>query len=198
MDPHGSFLEFLKKDVCKNIDVYRDGLQKQKYQTAQPSRETSKRNSYLTQPIEDARLNTDHISFEPPRNERPFQHVFDKMMTAPSHTANIETSKKSWQPYNCNKTVNNKSSVAYDILSHNANGYSGVEMPSIIERKVANRKKGVTEFGDLTRVTALRMNVFHNEALEKNSTIFRKKTGEFTHMYDAAVRNGNISMPFKK
>ena len=207
IDPNGSFLEFTRKDVCRNIDIYRDTLKKiAQDRTANPtqrpshlpSRQSAVDSSLINQTYNNTRISTDHISYEPPKSVRPFQKIYDQIIIQPAHTANIETAETSWKPFNSIKTLNNKSSVGYDILSNGSNKYSACDVPSIMERKITNRKKGVAEYADLTRVTALRMNAVHNEAYERNFNVFKKKTGVFTHMYDAAVRNGGISNPFKK
>ncbi len=148
--------------------------------------------------IHSSRLPTDHISFEPPQSKLKFQSVYDSMLTTPKYSTNFETSKDGWMPKNQLKTVCNKSSVPYNIIAHSRDVYSGCEMVGVLDRKVTNRKKGVVEFSDLTRVSALKMNEQYNSMYEADSTMFRKKTGMFTFMYDAAVRNGGISLPFSK
>jgi hypothetical protein len=203
VDPNGSFLEFTKKDVCKNIDIYRDTIGHIAQGTAFTARNQShvqsrQKNKEGNQTCNSTLLSTDHISYALPKSQRPFQKIFDQIITQTAHTANIETADKSWEPYNCVKTLTNKSSVGYDILSYAPNKYCGCEVPSILEKKITNRKKGVAEYADITRVTALRMNAVHNEAYKINFNIFKKKTGMFTHMYDAAIRNGGMSNPFKK
>lgn len=95
------------------------------------------------------RLPTDHISFEPPARTIPFQKVFDLTLTKPGYSTNFETGASSWVPKDQLKTVCNKSSVAYNIIAHTPNTYSGAEVLGVLDKKVTNRKKGVAEFSDL-------------------------------------------------
>ena len=66
----------------------------------------------------------------------------------------------------------------------------------VLDRKAANRKKGVCEYSDLTRVSALKKNQIYGNMFTANQLMFRKKTGIFSYMYDSAIRNGGISLPF--
>lgn len=141
-------------------------------------------------------LKTDHISFDPPANERKFQKVYDYMITQPHYSANYQN-KEGWVEKTGHKTVNNRSSVGYNIISNKDNAYSGAQMVRILDKKVTNRKKGVAEFYDLTHVSAIKANSEYNDAYTRNPKVFYKRMGIFTNTYDAAVRNGNPDGPFK-
>ena len=96
------------------------------------------------------------------------------------------------------KTVNNRSSVPYNILSNGDNTYSGAQILRNLDKKLTNRKKGLAEIYDLMRVTALKVNEGHKIAYEHNPKVFYRKLGIFNNTYDAAVRNGNPDGPFKR
>ena len=93
-------------------------------------------------------------------------------------------------------TLNNRSSVTHNIISHQENKISGIVDMGTLNTKMNHRKKGITEYADLSRVTALRSSESHGDAFGKNVNIFKRKTGIFTHMYDAAGRHGYLNMPF--
>ena len=57
-------------------------------------------------------------------------------------------------------------------------------------------KKGIGEYGDLMRITAINHNVDHNNAYKENSKVFRRHNGVFTYLYDSAHRFGE-NKPFK-
>ena len=95
------------------------------------------------------------------------------------------------------KTVNNRSSVQYNIISNGDNSHSGAQIVRTLDKKVTNRKKGLAEFYDLTRVAAIKTNQGHQEAVTNDPKVFYRKLGIFTNTYDAAVRNGNPNGPFK-
>ena len=57
-------------------------------------------------------------------------------------------------------------------------------------KNAVNFRKGVAEFSDIQRPTALNRNIDHEAALKINPQVFRRKDGIFTHLYDAAARFG--------
>ena len=93
---------------------------------------------------------TDNISFDPPANDRPFQRVFDEMLTKPKYNINVR-SINGWKPYEGEqlKTVNNRSSVTHNIISHEKNPHSPGLVLGLLDKKVSNMKKGVGEYTDL-------------------------------------------------
>jgi hypothetical protein len=212
IDPHDGLKEFLKKDVIKNIDVHRDNTCRKDDLEARKdciSIGTAKRfpNRVGAHSVSEGnldygvvprfqRLCTDHISFEPPENERTFQRVFDKMMIKAPYAGNWQ-SKAGWKPVEGHQTVNNRSSVKHDIINFQTNPRAGIKILNTLDTKITNRKKGLAEFTDKTRVTALKINQDHLNAYNENPKVFHRKTGIFSHMYDASARNGNLSMPFK-
>jgi len=208
LDPLGSFNEFIKKDVIKNIDLHQteskrvDDLESRKHFPAIGTTKTiigGKVSSKRAISLEGAGrtiLKTDHISFDPPANERKFQKVYDYLVTQPRYSANSQN-KNGWVEKKGHRTVNNRSSVLYNIISNEENTYSGAQIVRILDKKITNRKKGVAEFYDLTHVSAIKSNAEYNEAINNNPKVFYKKMGIFTNTYDAAVRNGNPDGPFK-
>jgi hypothetical protein len=61
--------------------------------------------------------------------------------------------------------------------------------PSVKDGIHANRKKGVVEYADLSRLTHPRYIPDHKEALLNNPKAFVRVTGSFSRLYDVAVRN---------
>jgi hypothetical protein len=61
--------------------------------------------------------------------------------------------------------------------------------PSVKDGISANRKKGVIEYADLTRLTHPRYMPDYKEAIGNNPRVFARTTGSFTRLYDLAVRN---------
>ena len=135
----GSSNEFLRKDIIKNIDIHRDLTNRVDdidSRRAYPAigttmkitggrivgdRPTSLEETNASRVV---RLKTDHISFNPPANVQKFQRVYDRMVTRPPYSGNFET-QKGWMEMSGYKTVNNRSSVTYNIISNDLNAYSG-------------------------------------------------------------------------
>eukprot|EP00350_Pseudokeronopsis_sp_OXSARD2_P010908 CAMPEP_0170548268 /NCGR_PEP_ID=MMETSP0211-20121228/6606_1 /TAXON_ID=311385 /ORGANISM="Pseudokeronopsis sp., Strain OXSARD2" /LENGTH=118 /DNA_ID=CAMNT_0010853735 /DNA_START=345 /DNA_END=698 /DNA_ORIENTATION=+ len=107
------------------------------------------------------------------------------------------TSKKSWEPYQSDsKSINNRSSVKHNIISHEENNYTPSLVIGLMDKRLTNIKKGIAEFGDIQRPTALNQNMEHLNSLKDNPDIFKRKNGAFTYLYDSAHRFGE-SKPFK-
>ncbi len=122
----------MKKDPFYNIDVHRDarppppdisylsnkwavGTKKANFSKVDDSgnlvRTSIETRSFPRNP-------TDVISYDPPADERPFQRVFDEMLTKPKYNINKLSSNPWVPPNNNNKTINNRSSVQHNIISH--------------------------------------------------------------------------------
>ena len=118
------------------------------------------------------------------------------MITKPKYSIN-DTSKTPWVPLaGCSKTINNRSSVAHNIISHEGNDHSPNMQIGLLDKKVNNKKKGIGEFSDLQRITSVNINHEHRNAYHTDQHIFKRKNGVFTHLYDAAARFGE-DKPFK-
>ena len=100
-------------------------------------------------------------------------------------------------PYNSDsKTLNNRSSVPHNIISHEPNKHSPGVTLGLLDKRVTNMKKGIGEIGDLARPTALNPNNAYLKAYNENPNTFKLKDGIFSHLYDAAHRFGE-DKPFK-
>lgn len=141
---------------------------------------------------------TDHISINIPKilkteEKDSFLNLKKKMG---NHT---ESTSKGWVPLdNAIKSLSNLSSVQYNILSPQEpnNSSAAIEL-KILDKKLANRKKSIGEFYDLTMNYHPKINKEFRETYDSNKNIFHIRTGIFSHMYDNAHRNGNISVPFR-
>lgn len=130
--------EFIKKDPIRNIDVYRDSRPPPPDISNLSTKWAIGTKNYIAKTEKvtgDGRLDrtnieskpfwvknpTDNISFEPPpASERPTQKVFDEMVTKPKYNINV-CSNHPWIPFNAGpdaKSVNNRSSVSHNIISH--------------------------------------------------------------------------------
>jgi hypothetical protein len=93
--------------------------------------------------------------------------------------------------------VNNRSSVGYNIVSHEKHSVSGTLVINLLDKNVTNRKKGVAEISELGRPFNEHWNNHYNDIYSKKPNVFRVYNGIFSHMYDAAHRNGNMVVPFR-
>ena len=65
-----------------------------------------------------------------------------------------------------------------------------------MDRNIHHRRKGISEYSDLTKTFSTNFNKNYSRLLTENPYRFHKYTGIFSEMYDAAHRNGNIIEPF--
>lgn len=120
-----------------------------------------------------------------------------KSLFGPHH----ETINYSWIPQK-GTTINNRSSVNYNIISPKENKddefWSKKIELSLMNKKINNRQKNIAEFSDLTAPFGLRINREFENQYNYNPDIFKNYMGIFSHMYQMSQRNGNLSVPFRK
>ena len=90
------------------------------------------------------------------------------------------------------QTIRNRTSAEHDIITHEPNPNSTLAYVAAHRhvKNACNFRKGVAEFSDMLRPTAMNINVDHEAALKQNPGVFKRKDGIFTHLYDAAARFG--------
>ena len=73
-------------------------------------------------------------------------------------------------------------------------------MDSRKNNKNFHTEKSISEFIDLSRVSAPNINEVYNKAFSKNHSIFRRTTDMFTEYYQLYKKYGNglIDKPFQK
>ncbi len=215
-DPNGARIEFIKHDIIRPLErpnhfpIIENKSEQEKWALGttkqamalenlpkvQQFREYNFKTKSEEQPCHSSLQKTDHISIRIPefkhKNEQEsYLNMKNKMG---SHT---ETFKEAWIPQGNFKTMNNRSSVTYNIISCDKNETSGAIILKMMDTKLNNKKKGVTEFSDLTRLNNPNINKKFRGYYEENNKIFNVYNGIFSHMYDAAHRNGNIVVPFR-
>ena len=216
IDPEGNFKNFIKRDPTKNIDVHRDrkfdsrhednvkipvgqvpfGTTKCTYKKGLSTDGRLKREELGILAKTFPRNPTDNISSDPPAQERPFQGLFDRMVSSSKYEKNTRTNHP-WVPKEVViQTLNNRNSVTHNIISHQENSRTGaLEYTQMRDAKV-NRAKGLGEFNDMKRLTAINTNKDHVQAMGVNQSVFKRKDGIFTHLYNSAARFGE-DKPFK-
>lgn len=119
------------------------------------------------------------------------------MLTKSKYNINSSTFEHGWKPFTQEgKSINNRSSVKHDIISHTDNKYAPVITLGLMDKRVTNMKKGLGEYGDLRRVTSINTNKEFVAAYDSDNNAFKRKDGIFSHLYDAAHRFGETK-PFK-
>ena len=120
------------------------------------------------------------------------------MVTKPKYNINVE-SNHPWIPYYGGpnaKKINNRSSVSHNIISNQPNELTSALVVGLLDKNVTNMKKGMGEYRDLQRVTAINKNPEFLKAIGDNQDLFKRKNGIFTYLYDSAARFGETK-PFK-
>ena len=140
-------------------------------------------------------LKTDHIGIKVPKIKKiEKKNSFLKLKE--DYSVSTETKKENrWICYDSKNSIKNLSSTEYNII--NFRPILGVNSNFEMMNKTLNcRKKGNGEYLDLTKTFRVNNNKDFIEKYESNPTRFRKFTGIFSNMYDAAHKNGNIIPPF--
>lgn len=184
-DPVGVWLEFVKKDIVSNIDVHRDLRPKPlpSINSNKPAIGCTKktRSSVPEKPKVEYVIPTDRISFAKP--DASMKRTF----TSPSS----DFAEKGWVARTQPTSFINCQSTKYNIINFQ-------EQPSAVVRKTAlidaRRFKGLGELQDLATTN---LNPGFAEKHQQFPQAHYRKTGIFTHVYDAAARHGYITMPFE-
>jgi hypothetical protein len=217
-DPKGNYSEFIKNDLIKPITRSREPLPKiettsQKWALRTdkncPSEEKVPRIQQFKEyffpnrtqeEIDNYRssfLKSDYVSIRIPKIKKK-QDNESFLFLKNKFGVHTETLHDAWLPQGNFKTMNNRSSVVYNIINQKENNFSGCIVMNTLDKKVASKKKGLTEFSDLTRIYHHNLNPKHEELLKTNPNIFQIHKGIFSQIYDAAHKNGNIILPFSK
>ena len=140
-------------------------------------------------------LRTDHIGIKIPKIKKiEKKNSFLKLKE--DYCVSTETDKQNWwRPFPIKNLGKNSSSKEYNIINFKPilEKNSNFEM---MNKTINYRKKGNGEFNDLTRTFRVNVNKVFREKFEQNPNRFRRFTGIFSNMYDAAHKNGNIIRPF--
>jgi hypothetical protein len=193
VDPDGGFIEFLKKDVIRNIDVHRDTVQRVEDLEALKNRipvGCTKVIREQRKPSAPApyRITTDHISFQPPA------FTSQGPPPIPQYTK-ANTTKEGWVAPRSQFTLSNCHSTGYNIVNFQENPHAVIRKATNLH---AGRAKGITQFSDLNRPYNPNFNQEFARVLSEDPKTFYRRTGIFSHMYDAAARHGYMTMPFEK
>ncbi len=140
-------------------------------------------------------VENDNINIKPPKIKDGNKNKFLKMKQ--KFNSSVEMKEHCWQVKVAENSINNRSSVSYNIISQDENKVSGWRMPKALDVKVNNMKKGVSEYYDLSRLQAPNYSPKFAESLEKNKEQFRGFNGIFSNVYVSSHRNGNLIQPFK-
>ena len=141
-------------------------------------------------------LTTDHIGIKIPRLSKTNSDKSFIKMKADYSSSNETKTENQWVPYiakNINSN-NNISSKDYNII--NFRPINSRKNIFILNKSVNFRKKGVSEYNDLTNVYNSNFNKEYSTKFLENPKRFYKYNGAFTNMYDASIRNGRITLPF--
>ena len=140
-------------------------------------------------------LRTDHIGIKIPKIKK-IEKINSFLKLKEDYCVSTETDKQNWwRPFPIKNLGKNSSSKEYNIINFKPilEKNSNFEM---MNKTLNYRKKGNGEFNDLTRTFRVNVNKVFREKFEQNPNRFRRFTGIFSNMYDAAHKNGNIIRPF--
>ena len=103
-----------------------------------------------------------------------------------------------WIPFTTKNSQNNRNSVPYNILTNEENSLTGKMHIKLEDKNIYHKKKGVCEFSDFRNPYYHNFNKEFNKLYTDNSNRFHAYNGVFSNMYDAASKNGNIYLPFRR
>ena len=198
IDPLGSFVEFVRHDVTRNIDIHRDNFSRKEDLEARKNLVAigctkKQRPDVAPKTPVPYKITTDVISFHRPE-ARPLQTAGAGVL-ARTQFSKSNTSKEGWVAQRPPHTLNNCQSTNYNIINFQDNPNAVMRQTTNIDAK---KHKGITEYADIMNQYTAKVNKDYVHAYNADPNSFKKRTGIFTHMYDAAARQGNIIVPFEK
>lgn len=155
----------------------------------------SKRNSNSIEKYQSSFLGTDNIAIRVPQiNDVIKKNLFlTKKLQYGSHSESIQNKEID---DNQGKTLFNKSSVIYNIISQEIN--QNDVKSNLLDQRINFKKARMGAFCDQTKVYCTNVNKDYKIKLEKDDHLFHNYKGIFSNMYDIAHKNGNLIVPFRK
>ena len=220
INPEQTFIDFINKDVKKPLNRSELRLESEKYIPSDPLKWSvnctyrcndekllpkysyfknynfSKRNEDDVKNYKNFFLETDHISIRPRVIKSYDKNSF---LNVKSKYGPFSESKDCWIPKTYkNGTVANLNSVPYNIINNLDDNISGKRGNELLDKTLNNRKKGIAEFEDIKNPSNPKFNKEFHDLINENNKIFYNVKGAFSDLYDAAAKNGNIYLPFRR
>eukprot|EP00826_Nyctotherus_ovalis_P056972 TRINITY_DN7779_c0_g1_i3.p1 TRINITY_DN7779_c0_g1~~TRINITY_DN7779_c0_g1_i3.p1 ORF type:complete len:281 (-),score=40.03 TRINITY_DN7779_c0_g1_i3:176-1018(-) len=98
------------------------------------------------------------------------------------YTVSNETFKEGWVDNWRPKVTTNYESSRFNTINHGVGEGNSVTKMFLRDEKIFHRLKGIAEYCDLTRVSAVNTNEKYNETLKTSSKCFYKKGETFTNL----------------
>lgn len=220
-NPDQSYIEFISKDINKPLERPNLHEKAEKYIPSNPLRWSigctyhcndknlvpkysnfkeyyfSERKNSDVEKYESSFLPTDHISIRVPEINKIYNE--DSFLNMKRKYGSFAESESHWVPrvYK-NGTIANRNSVNYNILNNSENNISGKREDALLDKNANHKKKGVAEFEDFRNPSNPNFNYRYQNLFKDNDKIFFNYKGVFSDLYDSAVKNGNIYMPFRR
>ena len=137
-----------------------------------------------------------HVSGAGKSLVKPFESVIDGAKALKPYTVSAETYQKSWiDPASARQYTSGYESAKFDIVSH-GNGQDANELKKLYrsDPRVCNRVKSITQYAELTKLTAPKFNAEYQNILKSNPWCFTKSTSLCNRYCDTAKSHG----PFYK
>ena len=115
-------------------------------------------------------------NMESTKDNKPFESVISSMENAKHYTASAENSQASWEFKGKPQISSNYESTKFNLINH-TNGPNGSISQMIKNNdKVFHRVKSVSEYADICRVSAERVNQDYFNSIKDNPKCFLKTT----------------------
>ena len=142
-------------------------------------------------------LSSDHVSIREPKIDKIYGE--DSYLNRKAKWGAHVESTKSWVPREYSDCTScNRSNVDYDIINFKKNESPNSGGSSILNGKFNNKKKGVAEFSEFKNPYNPNFNVEYQNIYENDPNAFKSYKGICGNLYDSALKNGSIYMPFRK
>ena len=129
---------------------------------------------------------------------RPFEHMVDAIKNAKPYTVSAETFQHSWIDRGRPQTTNNYESAKFNIINHSYGQNASITALIKDNPKACYKVKGIAEYCDLARVSAIKQNHEYQEKIKANPTCFLKAGAICAAQCDVGKSYGPCYKLFKK
>lgn len=188
-----------RKELLPKLDPYKEyNFLNKSYKSLDINSKNNEDENYKINEIN--YLPTDHISIREPKLSKSIDNNDLKnfpFLKLKGEYCNTSDSNSFWVPRNnSDKSLSNKSSVDYNIINNKNENFYENNNESMLNKTLFNKKKGIAEFESTQRLYGPHFNQTFLRLIKENGDRFKKYRGIFSELYDSAIKNGNIYVPF--
>ena len=131
-------------------------------------------------------------------NSYPFENLVENMSNMKAYGVSNQSGNNGWKDMPHDKKIDNHQASNFHIISHSHSNPHSLKHILTHEPRACYKVKGISEYNDLTRVTAAKPNIQYQSQINKNPFLFRKSSGHCANVCDFGKTYGPNFQFFRK